>query len=245
MVIQSYIHPITALPGPAHEQPMPMFPAPDAPIRAVVFDLDGLMVNTEDVYQLVGTELMRRRGKTFDDDLRGAMMGQPAHAALAVAIEWHALTDTLEDLAAESEATFWELVADKLTTMPGLHELLAAIDELGLRKAIATSGARHYAEELLKRVDLHEHFEFLMTAGDITHGKPHPEIYQKAADKLGLPTAETLVLEDSQNGCKAGVAAGAYTVAVPSSHSADHDFSGAKFVANTLADPRIREVLAG
>lgn len=222
-----------------------MIPAPDSPIRAVVFDLDGLMVNTEDVYHLVGTELMRRRGKTFDDDLRGAMMGQPAHAALSVAIEWHSLSDSLEDLAAESEATFWELVEDKLTTMPGLHDLLSAVDHHGMRKAIATSGARDYAEELLKRVDLHEHFEFLMTANDITHGKPHPEIYEKAAVKLGLAPAETLVLEDSHNGCKAGIAAGAYTIAVPSPHSADHDFTGAKFIADTLADPRIQQVLAG
>jgi HAD superfamily hydrolase (TIGR01509 family) len=219
-------------------------PTPQTPIRAVVFDLDGLMVNTEDVYQLVGTELMRRRGKTFDDDLRGAMMGQPAPAALAVMIKWHALTDTLDDLAAESEQTFWEFVESRLTTMPGLHELLAYIDERGLRKAIATSGARHYAEELLSRVDLHEHFEFLLTAGDITHGKPHPEIYQLAAARLGLATSECLVLEDSHNGCKAGVTAGAYTVAVPSPHSADHDFTGAKFIADSLADPRIRAVLA-
>ncbi len=219
-------------------------PTPDVPIRAVVFDLDGLMVNTEDVYQLVGTELMRRRGKTFDDDLRGAMMGQPAEAALAVMIKWHALTDSLEDLASESERTFWEFVEHRLTTMPGLHDLLALIHSLGLPKAIATSGARHYAEELLSRLDLHEHFEFLLTSGDITHGKPHPEIYQLAAARLGLEPAETLVLEDSHNGCRAGVTAGAYTVAVPSPHSADHDFTGTKFVADSLADPRIRQVLS-
>lgn len=219
-------------------------PPPDKPLRAVVFDLDGLMVNTEDVYQMVGTELMRRRGKTFDDDLRGAMMGQPAQAALAVMIKWHALTDSLEDLAEESERTFWELVEDRLTTMPGLHELLAHLDDLGLRKAIATSGARPYAEELLLCVELQEHFEFLLTSGDITRGKPDPQIYELAAARLDLTPAETLVLEDSHNGCRAGVAAGAYTVAVPSPHSADHDFTGAKFIAESLADPRISHVLA-
>ncbi len=218
-------------------------PVPDAPIRAVVFDLDGLMINTEDVYQLVGTELMRRRSKTFDDDLRHAMMGQPATKALAVMIEWHSLDDTVEDLAMESEKTFWEFVEHRLTTMPGLHDLLALIDQRGLPKAIATSGARHYAEELLRRIDLHEEFKFLVTANDVTHGKPHPEIYELAAARLGLTAAETLVLEDSHNGCRAAIAAGAYTVAVPSPHSADHDFTGAKFIADSLADQRIRHVL--
>ena len=219
-------------------------PAPESPLRAVVFDLDGLMINTEDVYQLVGTELMQRRGKTFEDDLRGAMMGQPTLAALSVMIDWHQLSDRLEDLAAESDRTFWEKVEGNLTTMPGLHELLAFIDQQGLRKAIATSGARPYAEELLGRVDLHEHFEFLLTSNDITKGKPDPEIYLKAADRLGMSPAEMMVLEDSQNGCRAGVASGAYTVAVPSPHTAGHDYTGAKLVADTLADPRLRQVLA-
>lgn len=220
-------------------------PPPQQPIRAVVFDLDGLMVNTEDVYHLVGTELMRRRGKTFDDDLRGAMMGQPAQAALAVMIDWHALDDTLEQLAAESEQTFWQFVADRLTVMPGLLDLLEYIEQLGLPKAIATSGARHYAEELLQRVALADRFQFLLTACDISNGKPHPEIYQLAAERLQLAPAQTLVLEDSHNGCRAGIDAGAYTVAVPSPHSADHDFTGAQFVANSLADPRIAKVLGG
>ena len=99
-------------------------PQPELPIRAVVFDLDGLMINTEDVYQLVGTELMRRRGKTFEDDLRGAMMGQPTHAALSVMIDWHELEDSIDDLAKESEQTFWQMVEGNLATMPGLHDLL-------------------------------------------------------------------------------------------------------------------------
>lgn len=219
-------------------------PNPEMPIRAVVFDLDGLMVNTEDVYQLVGTELMRRRGKTFEDDLRGAMMGQPTHAALSVMIDWHGLDDRLEDLALESEQTFWQMVEGNLTTMPGLHDLLSFIDKLSLPRAIATSGARDYAQELLGRVELQDDFLFLLTSGDITRGKPDPEIYRLAAERLGIRTSEMIVLEDSQNGCRAGVDSGAYTIAVPSPHSAGHDFTGAKFVADGLDDPRIRRVLA-
>jgi len=221
------------------------FPTPAMPIRAVLFDMDGLMLNTEDIYQLVGTELLRRRDKHFGDDLRNSMMGQPAEAALAVMINWHSLTDTVEDLATESEQVFWEFVGDRLAVMPGLLELLDFVEEQQLPKAVATSGARDYAQELLSRVNLIDRFEFVVTANDITHGKPHPEIYELAAGKLNFTPTESLVLEDSHNGCRSGAAAGAYTVAVPSPHSAAHDFSTASFVANTLADPRIRQVLAG
>ena len=70
-------------------------------------------------------------------------------------------------------------------------------------------------------------------------GKPQPEIYQTAAARFGLPPRQVMVLEDSENGCRAAVAAGAFTVAVPSGPSRRHDFTGAQFVAETLADPRI------
>lgn len=221
------------------------FPTPTTPIRAVLFDMDGLMLNTEDIYQLVGTELLNRRGKLFEDDLRNSMMGQPAEAALAVMIKWHGLADTVEALAIESEQVFWEFVGDRLEVMPGLLELLDFVEQQRLPKAVATSGARNYAQELLSRANLLDRYEFVVTANDITHGKPHPEIYELAAGKLNFTPAESLVLEDSHNGCRSGAAAGAYTVAVPSPHSEAHDFSTAKFVANTLADPRIRQVLAG
>ena len=65
-------------------------------IQAIVFDLDGLLVNTEELYQDVGTELLRRREKTFDADLLDAMMGRPQHMALSIMIEWHGLDDTVE-----------------------------------------------------------------------------------------------------------------------------------------------------
>ena len=75
------------------------------------------------------------------------------------------------------------------------------------------------------------------------HGKPHPEIYHKAAQNFGSSPAQMMVLEDSENGCRAAVAAKAFAVAVPGRHSMHHDFTGATFVADGLADARIYEVL--
>lgn len=220
------------------------FTLPERPLKAVAFDLDGLMVNTEDVYIHVGSELCARRGKTFDDALRNHMMGQPATAALAAMIEWHSLDDVLEDLVVESDEVFWQQVEGRLELMPGLVDLLDAIDLAGIPKAIATSGAREYAEELLTRIGLRSRFEMVITADDIHRGKPDPEIYLLAARRLGIEPAEMLVLEDSQNGCRAALAAGAYTVAVPSEHTQGHDYTGVAFIATSLADPRIRQVLA-
>jgi HAD superfamily hydrolase (TIGR01509 family) len=211
--------------------------------RAVVFDMDGLMFNTEDVYWEVGTELMRRRGRAFTKELSDAMMGRPPEPAFDVMIRWHGLDDTWQALLVESEEIYIGLLDDHLAPMPGMLELLDALESAGIPKAIATSSSRAMVEAVLTRFDLGRRFAFTLTAEDITHGKPHPEIYLKAAERFGLAPREVLVLEDSQTGCRAAAAAGAFAVAVPGAHSRGQDFGTASLVVDSLADPRLYEVL--
>lgn len=217
-------------------------PAPR--LRAVTFDLDGLILNTELLYERCGAELLRRRGKVFTKELLDRMMGRPGHISLQIMIDEHALPISALDLLAESDEVFKGIMEAELALMPGLLELLDLLEQRGLPKGIATSSRRNHADYALGRFNLLPRFDFILTAEDITHGKPDPEIYLKAAAKHGVDPGEMLVLEDSQNGCRAAVAAGAYAVAVPGPHNAGHNYDGAKFEAVTLADPRIRELLA-
>jgi HAD superfamily hydrolase (TIGR01509 family) len=212
-------------------------------LRAVVFDLDGLMFNTEELYDEVGEELLRRRGQRFTPELKQLMMGRPSAVALRLMIERHGLADAVEHLAAESDAIFASLLPERLAMMPGLAELLAALERAGLPKAIATSSSRRFVETVLGQFDLAPRFAFALAAEDVTEGKPHPEIYLTAAARLGLEPDAMLVLEDSPNGCRAAVAAGAYAVAVPGPHTRDCDFSYARLVVDSLADRRLYEVL--
>jgi HAD superfamily hydrolase (TIGR01509 family) len=214
-----------------------------SPLQAVVFDLDGLMFNTEMLYQQVGGELLRRRGKRFEADLLDQIMGRRTHVALQMMIDWHGLNDTVEMLTAESAQIFSIILDTQLAQMPGLSELLDALEKAGLRKAIATSSVRAFTERVLGQFDMARRFEFILTAEDVSEGKPDPEIYQTAAKRLKLGPHQIMVLEDSHNGCRAAIAAGTFAVAVPASHSRSHDFDGAKLIADSLADPRIYAAL--
>lgn len=212
-------------------------------LRAVVFDLDGLMFNTEDLYREVGTEVLRRRGKSLETDLLDAMMGRRPAQALAIMIEWHDLEASVEQLAAESKEIFVPILDAKLAPMPGLIDLLSALEAADIPKSVATSSGREFVENVMGRFDLISRFDFLLTAEDVEHGKPHPEIYLTAAERFSVEPAEMMVLEDSENGCKAAVASGAFAVAVPASRSLVHDFEGAALVAETLSDTRVYEAL--
>ena len=220
-------------------------PVPPPGIRAVVFDFDGLMVNTEEVFQISGTELLRRRGKEPTPAIFHGMMGRRSHEALAYLIDVMQLKDTVEHLQAESMEIFFALLDDILQPMPGLFELLAAIERRGLPKAVATSSERSYLHNLLGRLDLLDRFDALLTAEDVTHGKPHPEIYLTAAQRLGVEPSAMLVLEDSDMGTKAAAAAGAHIISVPHQHSAHFAFAEAKGVATSLVDPLILRLVNG
>jgi HAD superfamily hydrolase (TIGR01509 family) len=214
------------------------------PIRGAAFDLDGLLVNTEELYQHVGTELLARRGRAFEPDLLDRMMGRPQQVSLQIMIDWHGLADTVETLAGETREIFVDLLDTRLAPMPGAGALVEALAQRGLPRGVATSSGPDFAHDVLSRVGLRDRFGFVLTSADVTHGKPHPEIYERAAERLGVAPAEMLVLEDSENGCRAAVAAGAVVVAVPGGHSRRHDFTGAHLVAESLADPRITRLLA-
>jgi HAD superfamily hydrolase (TIGR01509 family) len=213
-------------------------------LRAVVFDLDGVLANTEDLYEEACETVLGRRGKTYDLPLREQMMGRPVADALQIMIDAHTLTDPVDALMDECREVLNVLLATSLAPMPGVAELIDRLQAAGLPIAVATSALRGYADFVLTRLDLKKRFEFIVTCEDIRQGKPDPEIYLLAARRLVIATSQMMVLEDSANGCRAAVSAGAFTVAVPNHHTAKHNFSGARFIAETLADSRILKALA-
>lgn len=201
------------------------------------------MLNTEEVYAQVGSRLLRRRGHEFTSEIMDLMTGIPSDKGFELVIEHLGLADTVTELLEESDREYLSIVGQRVRPMPGLMELLDALESAGIPKAVATSSSLHLATASLGPFDLQRRFAFVLTSEDIRHGKPHPEIYLTAAARLGVPPAAMLVLEDSEQGCRAAAASGAFTVAVPAAHSRAHDFSGAAMVIDGLTDPRLYTAL--
>lgn len=212
-------------------------------IKAIAFDLDGLMVNTEDIYDQVCQVLLDRRGQQFSLPVKLEMMGHPGPVAVQIMKDHYRLTDTVDLLQDEIEALFHEIMPKQVEPLPGLAELLDRVKRDSIPACVATSSNRKHASGVLQKCNLFGFFDFVLTSEDVKRGKPHPEIYLLAAKRHGVNSHEMLILEDSVRGTQAGVASGSLTVAVPGKHSMDCDFSHVEHVAQGLADPLIESLL--
>ena len=219
---------------------------PTAPPRAAVFDLDGLLVDSEPLFEETARRLLARRGRELDLQVLRAMMGTPARESLLLFRDAHRLTESVSDLIEESAALFFEVAGEHpVPLMPGALRLLDRLRLAGMPCALATSSPREYVERVLGPHGLLDRFRFALTADDVRQGKPHPEIYEMAADLLGLMPTDMVVLEDSINGLRSAVAAGARCVVVPHERVPREALSGAAMVACRLDSPEVLRMLLG
>src|SRR5688572_28631662 len=114
---------------------------PPQPLKAIVFDLDGTLLNTEELYWDVGSTILARRGHHVTRELLDQMMGRPSRIALQIMIDWHALDATVAQLQEETREIFVTLLDTRLALMPGVMELLDAADAAALPCTIATSSS--------------------------------------------------------------------------------------------------------
>lgn len=212
-------------------------------VKGVAFDMDGLLLNTEDLYEQVGHELMKRRGKEYREEVRKKMIGLPAPKAFGVLIEEEELDESWEQLQRETDELFDDILQNQLAVMAGVEEILGLVESKRLPRCVATSSTRTFAEKALGKMKILARMDFVITAEDVARGKPHPDIYLEAAEKMGIPVTKMLVLEDSEHGTAAGVAANAIVISVPNQHTKHGRFEGASVIVDTLLDARVREIL--
>lgn len=208
-------------------------------IEAVVFDLDGLMFNTEALFYKVSCETLEARGARFTPEMMAAMIGRRAVEAGHVLKTMSGLDVPADQLLAEVRERFHAVVDAQIQTNPGLFTLLDHLKRRAIPAAVATSSRRGYAERLLANHGIGDRFAFILGSEDVERGKPDPEIYLKAAARHGKPPGSVLVLEDSRAGVAAAHAAGAFVVGVPHEHSPAEGLKLADLIVPRLDAPSL------
>ncbi len=209
-------------------------------IRAVLFDLDGLMVDSEPHSIVSWQAVLGRHGVAFDQTMLDSILGLRLSETAQLAIDRFHLPDQPAELAREKTEYQIEHLNGNVKPMSGLIELLDDIDRRGLRKAIASSGMRRYVMAVLKTVGLTDRFNVIVTGDDVIKGKPAPDVFLKAAEVLRIEPQACLVLEDAPAGVQAAKAAGMMCIAVPNEHTRQLDLSLADEVLPSLSVVRDR-----
>jgi sugar-phosphatase len=206
-------------------------------IRAVLFDLDGTLVDSErESAEAMARALRRERGVVVDQVDRDFIVGRSwveIHRHLAA--RYPALGWTRDQLIARTAATRVEVFAEVgLTILPGAVEAVRRLAHLPL--AIVTGSSREEAGQALAALGLADAFRVVLASEDVPRSKPEPDGYAAAAAHLAVAPGECLVLEDSAHGIAAARAAGARVVAVRAGNFAGHDQSAAHHIVDTLDD---------
>jgi len=183
-------------------------------VAVVIFDLDGVLVDSEHVWDEVREELARERGGRWHERAQADMMGMSS-------IEWSrymhdviGVTDSPEEISAEVVRRMQTRYAEHLPLVDGAVE---AVERLGasFRLGLASSSNRALIEVVLEKAGLADLFETTVSSEEVERGKPAPDVFLAAARRLGVPSAACAAIEDSGNGIRAAHAAGMRVVAIP------------------------------
>ncbi|MGI8829900.1 MAG: HAD family hydrolase [Candidatus Limnocylindria bacterium] len=204
--------------------------------RAVIFDMDGLLLDTETLWHAAEIDLFARRGEEFTWDDKLAVIGTNraitaeyfARRLGQPAADGFALVDEMIEL-------MHERVRQAVDARPGAVELVARLREIpGVRLGLASNSPRFLVDAALTSAGMTGVFDTIVTSDDVAHGKPAPDIYLLACDRLGVAAFDAIALEDSASGVAAAKAAGLGCIGVP--QFAETDVSAADRVISSLEE---------
>lgn len=178
-------------------------------IKGVIFDMDGLLIDSEPYWEKADAALFKRHGKHHTPAINKYIMGmKPSEIVVYFKKEYGFETEP-EALLEERMSLLYEFLLADLTLMPGAKKLIQQLSTDGYRLAIATSGhSQEKASQIAERCGIRDYFSAIVSGDDVAKGKPAPDIFLKAAEAIGIAPEHCLVFEDAPNGVQAGKAAG-------------------------------------
>jgi HAD superfamily hydrolase (TIGR01509 family) len=214
-----------------------------SPLGAVVFDFDGLILDTETSAYVTMRAAFADHGVELPLDQFSALLGRADNRPW---VEW--LEEEVgapidrETVHATRLAAHHAMVAEQ-QVLPGVVDVLDQADALGIPALVASSSPRYWIDQHLERLELLDRFVGLFTREDVTRAKPWPDLYLAAVASVGVEPSSAIAFEDSYNGSLAATAAGLYCVAVPSEITGNQDFSHCDLVVDSLLDVDLAHLL--
>jgi beta-phosphoglucomutase len=206
----------------------------------VIFDLDGVLVDTGWAHKQSWYDLAEKEGFGLSDEFFYRTFGMQNAQIIPMLLGRASSATKISRLSQWKEQRYRELIAEKLTLSEGMKKLLDDLHRAGFRMAIGSSAPRANLELILDHLSLRDYFSASVTHENVSRGKPAPDTFLKAADKLGLSPAHCVVVEDAVQGVEAGKAAGMAVVAVTTTRGRA-DLAQADVVVDDLSELRAED----
>jgi len=218
---------------------------PHSPIRGLIFDCDGLILDTEGPAYQSWQEIYAEHGSTLPLEEWALCLGGLGDEFDPCSYLEAKINQRLDHdaLRARRMLRKRELVAQE-NALPGVVDYIQGAKTLGLKLAVASSSRRDWVTEQLSRLGIRDQFDSIICAEDVPRVKPHLDIYERALSLLAIRPHEALVFEDSPNGITAAKAAGIFCIVVPNSLTAQLPIDHADFRLTSLADMPLQSLLA-
>lgn len=200
--------------------------------------MDGVIVDTEPVHYYAYRRHFEHLNIDVTDELYATFTGNSTKNVYQRLKETFDLIDEVDNLVNHKRAIFNDAFDEKedLDLLPGVKDLIIDLHSNGVQLVLASSSAKVTIERVFKRFGLHQYFTHIVSGEDFPKSKPHPAIFEKAAELSGTPKEECIVIEDSTNGIKAAKAAGIFCIGYISEHSRLQELAEADMVVGSFAE---------
>ncbi len=185
-------------------------------IKAVIFDMDGLMINSERVTYECYQKVLNKMGLTMSEDFYKTLLGKTLPTAFQLMYDEYGKDFPMQDVLDDVHALMNDIFdKEGVPLKKGLIELLTYLKDNQYKTIVATSSTRKRVDHLLGIADVMKYYDNSICGDEVTHGKPHPEVFLKACEKLGVQPSEAIVLEDSEAGIQAAYNAQIPVICIP------------------------------
>lgn len=204
-------------------------------MKAIIFDMDGVIIDSEKLYFETEKEIAKKYNIEISEDILKELMGRSPQEAASVFLKKTAIPLTVSSFLLLRDQIMEYKYNHQAEPLFGLIELLEFVDKK-FDLAIATGSPEKFLNLVIDKLNIRKYFKILQSSDSIKKGKPDPEIYLTVIDKLKLNPKDCIVIEDSVNGSLAGKNAGCYTIAVFSEYTKDQSFDFVDYFAKDLVD---------